>query len=50
MFRLDLDVQVLVAVIRLPQHGSDLVLSLNTPVFISQQRCIMTLHVKTMQS
>lgn len=29
-------VQVLVAVIRLPQHSSDLVISLNTPVFISQ--------------
>ena len=31
--------QILVGVIRLPQHGSDVVLSLNTPLFISEHRC-----------
>lgn len=30
--------QILVGVIRLPQHGSDVVLSLNTPLFISERR------------
>jgi hypothetical protein len=28
-------VQVLLAVVRLPQHGSDLLITLNTPIFIS---------------
>jgi hypothetical protein len=31
--------QILVGAIRLPQHGSDVVLSLNTPLFISERRC-----------
>lgn len=31
--------QILVGVIRLPEHGSDVVLSLNTPLFISERRC-----------
>jgi hypothetical protein len=33
--------QILLAVIRLPHHGSDLVLSLNTPLFISQHRWLL---------
>lgn len=32
------------AVVRLPQHGSDLVLSFNTPTFISQRRCALESH------